>query len=291
MKLTNVAKYFNKTSFTDAYQPATSFLGRLMPFDDATRDSLSTERRILAVQPGTVIPARRAIKHGDRAWLVGDLAVDIHGDVELRNKYILHQATELSSLYTFEDALANVVTKSLWANRLWVKGTKETDESSGVFDYYAVYFSRDEDIRHPNHANGTFFDGRENHVLVVIEGRWHLVRTTYITAGGFLAAVVDELPDPVVTDVTYTTRTYDPVPDTYTETNLVKKAVYLRWQSNFIYLNRYSKTFETGDCVIKMLKTDVTAKSGDLVDVRGRKYKIVEVLDEAPVWHIHLRHA
>lgn len=290
MKLSSVQKHFHKTPFTDAYQPSRYFLGKLMAFDDATRDSLSTERRMLSVEPGTVIPSRLTIKSGNHAWLVGDIAVDYHEDEELRNKYILHQATELSKVYTFENALAGIVSKELWANRLWVKGTKETDESSGVFDNYVIYFAKNEDIRHPDHADGTFFEGREHHVLVYIENRWHLVRTSYITAGGFLAAVVDELPEPVITDVTYTSRTHNPVPDTYTESSVVRKAIHLRWQSNFVYLTRYAEKYLTGDVLIKMLTSEVAGKADDMVQIGTRKYKIVESHVEGAIINLHLRH-
>lgn len=292
MKLSDAASHFARTVFADAYDPTSTITGKLMAFEDATRDSLSADRRMLSVVPGTVIPQRRALLSDSYAWLVGDVAVDYHMGKELRNKYILHQATELARMYTFEGALASTVTKEFWANRLWVKGTKETDESSGVYDAYVVYASRTEDLRHPDWATGNFFDGREQHVLVQIDSRWHLVRTSYISAGGFLACVVDELPEPVLPTVTYTVRTYNPVPDTFTTSDISCSAVLLRWQSNFEYLTRYSLPFQSGDVVVKILKTAVTvAKANDLVDIRGRKFKVLAVTDEAPVWSLHLRHA
>lgn len=289
MKLSDAAAYFNNTVFTDAYGAAT-FKGKLMSFDDATRDALSTERRIVSVAPGTVVPARRAVIAAGFTWLVGDVAVDTDGQGNpLRHKYVLHQASELARMYTFGDALAGVVTKSLWGARLWVKGTKEVDESSGVYDAYTCYFSKSEDIRDPDHANGTFFDSREQYVLIWIDQRWHLVRTSYLTGGGFLAAVVDELPEPVMVNVNFVTRVYNPVPDTWTETPKIVPAVNLRWQSNFQYFTRYSATYENGDCQIKVRKADITPKAGDRVDLQGRPHKVVAVWDEAPVWGVHLR--
>jgi hypothetical protein len=291
MRLQDVANHFAKTVFYDGYTGYYCFNGKLMAFDDSTRDSLASDRRVLSVAPGTVIPSRRVIKTGLSAFLVGDYAPDFHNESELREKYVVHRASELAKMRTFADALAGTDTKTFWGSRLWIKTQKEVNESSGTYDGYTIYCSKDEDMRDPAWGNGTFFDGREQYVLIQIDGRWHLVRTSYTTSGGFLALVVDELPEPVLPAVTYTSRTHDPVPDTYTTTNTPCVAVMLRWQSNFEYLTRYTTQFLNGDVVLKIAKTAVgVAKAGDLVDIRGRSFKVVAVTDEDPLWNLHIRH-
>lgn len=289
MKLTDAASYFNDVQFKDAYLNTTLFKGKVMAYDDATRDSLSSERRILSVAPTVGIPARRAVKTNGTVFLVGDVAYDYHRGAPLRAKYVLHQVSELVRMYTFADAIANVHTKELYGTRLWTKGIREIDESSATYDAYTCYFAKGEDIAVPGWQSGNYMDGREKHVLLLIEGHWHIVRTTYSTAGGFMAAIADELPEPVVVDVAFTNRTYNPAPDTWTETTATKKGICIRWQSNFEYLTRASKSYVEGDLQLKMLKSEVTAVAGDTCVIKGHKYKAISVVDEAPVWAIHLR--
>lgn len=289
MKLTDAAAFFNDVPFTDAYTGKAAFKGKVMAYDDATRDSLSSERRIVSVAPNTVIPARRAVKVGNVAYLIGDDTSDYNNGTALRTKYVMHRASELISMYTFGDLLNVTATKTLWGSRLWTKGIREIDESAHTYDAYTCYFAKNEDINVPGWQAGDYHDGREKNVLLLIDGRYHLVRSTVKTAGGFLAALADELPEPVVVDVSFITRVHNPVPDTYTETTTTRKAINLRWQSSFEYLTSYSAKYEEGDTHLKMLKTAGTVKAGDICTIKNRRYKVVSVVDEAPVWAIHLR--
>jgi hypothetical protein len=291
MKLSQAATFFHTTPFADAYDPLVTFNGRLSPYDDNARDSLSTERRIMAVGAGVAIPARRVVKVGNQCWIVGQGSQDFHGTEELRNKYVLHRADELAQVRTFGEVLEGVGGQDLWANRLWVKNSKEGTESSEMYGSYQIYFSEVEDLRDAAWTTGAFTDGREDNVLVSIQGRWHLIRTTLRSAGGLLVAVADELPDPVILDVDYTTNVYNRALDKKVPTDIVVKAVNLRWQSNFTYLAQYSPKFQPGDIQIVVLKTAVTPSAGDNVVVRGTKYKVVTVFNQTDVWGIHLRHA
>lgn len=288
MDLLTAASYFNDTVFTDAYS-ATSFKGRLLDYPDSMRDSLATVRRILQVDPTVTIPSRRVVDGSGAKWMVGDNEMDYFRGAALRNKFIIHKATELASFYTFDAALANTPTKQFWAARLWVKNSKEVNESASEFGDYQVFVSKDEELRHPNYADGTFFEGREWHNLIKIDGRWNLVRIVNRTVGGFQSAVVDELPEPVSVSVTLDNRTYNAVTDTYTDTTATVAAINLRWQSNFTYLNQYSTQFVVGDAVLKMLKTAATPVAGSTVTMLNRNYKVVSVADEAPCWAVHVR--
>jgi hypothetical protein len=262
-----------------------------MPYDDNSRDSLSTERRIMSCGPDTVIPTRRILRTGSLRWIVGQGSPDIGGSEVMRMKYILHRADALAQVRSFSEALQGVGTKDLWANRLWIKEAKESEESSGLYDGYHIFFSASEDLRDPEYATAKFFDGREENVLVKIEDRWHLVRATLNTAGGFLAAVADELPEPVVTDVEYTVKILNRLADTKTEVKKTVKAVNLRWQSHFTYLAQYAAKYERGDAQIIVLKADIaTPSAADTIKIQNRTMRVVEVLDQGSVWSLHVRH-
>lgn len=290
MKLSQAATYFHTTPFSDAYNPATQFNGRLLPYDDNSRDSLSTDRRIMAVADSVTIPARRVVKVGNQCWIVGQGAVDYHGAEALRHKFILHRADELATVKTFGQALRGDAGQSIWAGRLWVKELKEPTESSGMYDNYQLFFAGTEDIRDPAWSAEVFTDGREENVLVMVAGRWHLVRATMDTAGGLLTALVDELPEPVLLDVEYSTSVYNRLLDKKVMTPSTIPAINLRWQTNFTYLAAYAEKYKPGDSQLLVLKTAVTPTAGDAVTVRGRLYRVVSVIDQNEVWSLHLRH-
>jgi hypothetical protein len=288
MELTDAARFFNDTVFTDAYGSAT-FKGKMMAYPDSMRDSLATVRRILQVAPAVAIPARRVIVGEGATWLVGDNEMDFYKGAELRNKFIVHKAGELANFYTFADALNNTPTKQLWAGRLWVKNSKELEQGAGEFGDYQVFVAKGEELRNPNYADNTYFEGREWQNLIHIEGRWNLIRVVNNTIGGFQSAVVDELPEPVVVNVGFTVRgKYNPVTDSYPETTVSVSAIHLRWQTNFQYLAQYAVKFVVGDCIVKILKTAASPVAGSLATIYGRQYKVVSVADEAPCWAVHL---
>jgi hypothetical protein len=291
MTLTEAAGYFNNTEFLDAYDNSISILGRVAAYDDNSRDSLSTDRRIITVSPGTVIPTRRVVTFaGGTAWIVGELTEDYHGEAQLRNKYVLHKVSGLATVKAFDEALLGEAGKTLFAGKLWVKDVKESEESSDVFGTYHIYVSSYEDIRDPDFANGTFHDGREKNVLINLQGKWFIVRDSFESAGGFTVAVTDELPDPVVIDVDFITYTRNRVTETNTPTTNSIKAINLRWQSHFSYPDLYSVDFKRGDAQILILKDDVTPSAGSTVALSGRPFKVVSILDNGKVWSVHLRH-
>lgn len=292
MKLSQAARYFHNTPFYDAYSTVLAFKGHLTAYADSSRDSLSTERRIMGVVPGQVIPARRVVKVGQERYIVGESFEDHHGDEVLRQKYVLHRAEALATVRTFSQALAGAGGQTIWASRLWVKETKEVSESANMYGSYQIYMSSSEDLRHPDWANGTFSDGREVNVMIQMEGRWHLVRATAMTAAGLMVAVADELPEPVILSVQYTVNTYVIATDSKTSVTTTVSAVNLRWQSYFTYLAAYSTKFEEGDVQLVVLKTAVPATTaGDTVTVQGRKYRVITVFDHGDVWTVHLRYA
>lgn len=288
MKLTQAASFFHRTPFYDPYNPDTvAFKGRVSAYDDNARDSLSTERRIMTVAAGVAIPPRRVVAVGGEKWIVGAGSTDFHGDDVLREKYILHRADDQAKVQTFEQALLGTGGQDIWAGRLWIKEMKEPEESSGLYASYHIYMSSTEDIRDMTLPNA--FDGSEKNVLITMNGRYHLVRSTYDSAGGMLVAVTDELPDPVKAEAEFVTRSYQRATDTHVEVTVAVQAINLRWQSYFTYLAAYSPKFEEGDHQLMVLKSAITPKTGDKVTLRSREFKVVTVIDQGQVWAVHVR--
>lgn len=291
MKLSQAALFFHNTTFADAYRPFVTFKGHLAAYDDNSRDSVSTQRRIMSAAPSVVVPDRRVVKVGDQCWIVGSKSDDFHGEDVLRRKYVIHRADEQAQVWSFEQALRGTAPKTLWASRILNKEMKEPDESSNLYGTYNLYFSESEDIRDPVWAAGGSIDGRETSVLVLLEGKFHLVRTVTTTSGGFLMAVADELPDPVILPVALHQAVYDRALDKKVAATKTMDAVLLRWQTKFSYLSIYSPKYEVGDSNIVILKDEATPTAGDTVTIYGITFRVVTVYDQGNVWSVHIRHA
>lgn len=289
MKLTDAVKFSHRTSIYNAHRNGDSFKGHISAFDDNSRDSLSTQRRIMSTVPGVVIPEQRIVKIGNQHWIVGNKSEDLHGEEILRRKYVLHRAEELAKVSTFEQYLTGTGSRNVWASRLLVKEMKEPDESSELHGTYNIYTSKTEKLSDPAWATGAI-DGRENNVVIEMEGHLHLVRTSSTTVGGFGMAIVDELPNPVSMMVDIDTVVYNRATDTKTPTTTNVKALLLRWQSKFVYLASYSPEFQRGDANMVVLKSAVTPKAGDVVRIYGNKFRVVTVYDQGAVWAVHIRH-
>lgn len=287
MKLGAASAYFNQTTFSDAYRPYVKVKGRLLAQDGNTRDSLSTERRTLAVNPGTQLPARRVLALGGQQWIVGGKTVDYHGDEALHEHYVVHRAEGLAKVLSYEEALSISPGQSIYVGRLWVKDDKET-ESARQYPQYQFYMSTTENILDPTRYD---WEGSEVNVLIQMDGRWYLVRNLIHTAGGFQMAVTDQLPEPVLAPVEFSTMVYNRLQDKNVTTTKTITAINLRWQASFDYTTSYSVKFEEGDRQIAVLKSDVTPEAGDLVKLGAKPYKAISKIAQGNLWFVHLRPA
>lgn len=294
MKLSKAAHFFDKTTFKDGYSGATLFKGRLLPFEDSTRDSTSVDRRLLSVTETAGIPEHRILDASGTRYIVGDGTDDLHGNEVLRRKYVLHTASELAIVRNFPELLGLAVgTKAYWGARMWVKGNREQDESSGIYDGYQLFFAQNEPVRNAEWGSGSFFDGYEDNLLIQMGDRWHIIRTSFQSMGGFQVVVADELPEPVLTQVHLKSRVYQPKAGTYAETTVSVAAINIRWQSSFAYRTKQSIPYEPGDAQVVIAKGSLTPKAGDIVTVVERTFKVVSVFDQLAegCWRLHLRHA
>ncbi len=276
MKLVNAAKSFDKLVLADAYVPATTFKGQFDLFDESRRDGMSVERRILSVASGVTIPPRRTVIANGTTWLVGDGHDDYFKASVIRTKYVLHQATDLAVVKTFDQALAASAGSSIWTSRLWVKGSKEIDISSDVTDVFNFYFAAGESIA--------------LNQLIYANAQWHIVRSLFPGTAGHLIAMVDELPEPVVTTATFDKRAYNPVTDAYATTPTTIAAIRLRWQSHFRYQEAGVEEYSAGDIVLIVLKATITPTPGDKVTVGGVVYRLDSVVDEGTTLALRLCH-
>lgn len=288
MKLSAVGALFNRTALYDPYWSGRVIRGRLLPQDDNTRDSVSAERRTLAVNPGTPIPARRVVADAGQRWIVGSRSRDYHGDDVLHEHYTLHRVEGLAQVLTFEEALTSAAGQSIDMGLIWVKDEKEPTESSRVYPEYQLYYSMSEHLLDPTRVDG---EGSESNVLVSLNGRWFMIRSIVISAGGFFMASASELPGPVVSNVEFSTMTYDRLRDEKVPSTKTVDGVALRWQTSFVYPTVYSNKYEPGDRQLAVLKSEVTPQPGDIVKVGPRTMKVVSKVSQGNLWFVHLTSA
>jgi hypothetical protein len=276
MLLTQAARYFDRLPMVDSYSPgSTLFKCQFDQYDDSKQDGSTVERRIMSVAPGTTIPTRRAIRGGGLDWIVGDLSPDFFKSTAIRHKYILHRSEGLSDICTPAQLLANTVGFSAHTSRTWVKGNNETDESSGVFNVYNLYFAAGEPVTRLH--------------IVKVGSSYYLVRETYGVTAGFHVAVCDELEPPVTETVLYGSRTYDPVAETYTGATPSIKVLRVRWQSKFDYLSRGTEKFMSGDDVVVALQSAITPKPGDKIPLSDGDRAVLSAYAQGGCWYIHAR--
>lgn len=299
MRLAAAASRFDQQVLVDAYGTDT-VKGQLDVFDDTEREGVTTRRRILSTAPASAIPARRALRLGDRVWLVGGSNPDYFRSEPIRTKYVLHQTDGLAWVQTFGQFLRNAGPWTLdsglptldsgtatldnggtgeglsaWAAIEWVKATKEIDESSTLSDLMMAVFAAPETLP----AVG----------MVTIGGASYLLREPHASAAGFRTAYADEVPLPVTEQATFASRAYSPVDDTWTETVGAVRFLRLRWQTHFEYLSVRTLTFQPGDEVFVCLTAAATPKANDHITLSDGTWQVLTVRPDGDCWSLHVR--
>lgn len=279
MKLSAAASYFDNQSFRDAYSGVHVVYGQIDLYDDAQREGLTSVRRIVSIKPTGAIPARKAAILGSDVWLLSSLpSIDYFQASAIRTKYIAHRADGLAEIKTILQELSNTAGVSAYGATVWLKGSKEIDESSEVTNNVNLYFAAGESV--PNLS------------VVKLRGIWYVVKFTYLTTTGFVAAVADQLDAPNFETVAYTNKVYNPVTDSYTGSPVNIKVLRIRWQDKFTYLSQASASYEAGDDVVMVRKADVVApKTGDTLILSDGARRVVSFQSDGGLWHLQVRRA
>lgn len=277
MNLHNAASFFDNTVCYDVADSASVFLAQFDLFDDAKRDGITADRRIVSTSPKAVIPAGRVcITDDQQTWILGDLSVDYFKGKPVRHKYITQKADLDAVVITVAAELQNSAAPVVKTSKSWLKNMKEVDFSSAMVNVYNFYFSQAQAI---NQAE-----------LVKSDNRYYLVRAVYISTGGFKTAVCDELEEPVRVTAQLRTRTYQPITDNTTEVVTNLSALKIRWQSHFTYLNDGSQKFNAGDLVLAVLSTDISVNQAQInqIDIGADQYRMIDYIKAGAVTYLHV---
>jgi hypothetical protein len=277
MKLADAACYFDKLVVSDSYGVDDLILGQLDMYDDVKRDGITAVRRILSVRPGTIMPSRRAVTINDEEYLVSHLpAYDFFKSSPIRSQYILHRSDGLAEIKTVLQELTNSAGVSAYAAKVWVKSTKEVDESSDADNRLNIYLAKGEQVVPKD--------------LIKLGTDWFVVRLAYSTASGYLNTEVDQLDAPNFETATYDKRVYNPITDSHTTTATSVKLLRLSWQSSFEYLNPLAAKYAEGDDVVMVAAAAIPAPTtGDVIHLADGDRRVDDFYSVGGVWHLHVR--
>jgi len=270
MRLHLAAQHFNRMPCNDGYTGAFLYNGQIQLFDDSKRDSESSERRIIELAPELSPPARKVIEaHGVR-YILGHSFDDSALGRVIRRKFVAHEATILSTLYTLQQFCENAAGTQVWSAKAWVKDAKEIDESSDMVGVNHIHLSTSETGAPTN--------------IILFDGGYHIVRKATKGVSGTLVLTCDEIPVPAVETGTLKKGTYDPINETMTTTTTSVRTLRLRWQSLFEYRDAVAPTFAPEDMQAVIAKSVTTPVVGATLVLSDGEYQIDSILDKPGVW-------
>lgn len=300
MKLSKVARRFDRLEVVDTYNPSTKFKAQLLDSSPTLRDAITNERRTLSCDSAISMPARRTISIDNTVWLCGTEALDYYRGQAIRKEVLITMADGPAQVVTAKQAIAGENGITAYASRVWIKTTSDIETNSITPNRYDIYFTETEQL-----AVGTFIE---------LENTWHIVRSIHTTPSGYQVAVTEELLRELIVDLVYGKKVYEPVSDTWTTPSpslgtvisageqlviegvesvafpvifeagaslLIEeggalqasppgqiKGIPLRWQTHFYYMQESATKFNLGDIVLQITKTDVAQpKVGDVVTI------------------------
>lgn len=267
MRLRDVASVFNNMVCVDAYTGDALFNAQLGLFDDNKRDSETSERRVLSISPDAVLPARRVVAAAGTRFILGHGNPDDYRGCTIRVGYVAHEATYLSQVRTLAQVCLDQAGFTAYAGRAWVKDIAYSQQDSKEYPLHHIHFSKTEAIT-PN-------------LLVTFEGRLNLVRSMNYGAGGMIVAACEQMDEPSIEIATVHGGVYDPIHDTTTDVPTTARAVRMRWQSLFAYLNGAAPKFEPGDI---QLAFGTAVAVGTPLTLSDGSWRVQSVVTQAGVW-------
>lgn len=275
MELSTASAYFDRTIAVDAYNPRTKFKCQIEPLDMYRTEGTRIKVRNMSTAPGVATPARGVIRIDSQPYLVSDSSSDHWEGRAIRKRYVIQGADYVVEIRTIAQALAGTAGTSAYASIDFNKyGTDERD-SSDYHPQYHIFFSGTETV--PENA------------ILTSGGNAYLVRNSYRTPAGLTDALSNGLDDPFVS-VTFKSRTYVPVTDTYTETSSTVSGILIRWQDHFLYLSQGSEKYERGDGQL-LVPASIVVKSNDTIELRGSVWRVLSAVEHADFTSLHVRRA
>lgn len=271
----DVACHFDDIDIADAYTGTSAFFGQFSSFEESSPDGSVTKKRTLSVRPGTVIPTRRAISFFDEVWLVGDGNTDGIYNRQTRKAYWMKKSVGILELLTPAQLLNATAGVTMHAGVEYLKDTVNGVTDTNYDPFWDVYTAPNE----PTQVGMFFKRGSST----------YRARGVHQESGGFRLAQCDEVDsDNIATATLPTAGVYDPITDTMTSGSTTALMVLLEPSKFYRYATKTDEKYNSGDLFAVTL-TNVPA--GNLVNAKGRDWRVMNSQPELDAWVLHLRAA
>lgn len=277
MDLADVSTYFDDDPVYDGYTGALLFNAQVSSFDDSHSDGATSRRRVLSLAPGYAMPTRRAVQlYGDN-WIVGTGTPDgFYGSV-VRQHFGMKLATDLLTLLTPGQVLANAAGTQAWVHKFYFKDALDSIDNAEIDTFWNIFIAPGEPA-----SKGSFFKDAG--------GRLYRVRNDYLPVEGLRVCQSDTLDVGALRSVTWQTGAYDPINDVVAAGSTVVQAVALETPKFYRFRELSDPALQKGDMAV-FVPTTVTPKQGDIFAMAGVNWRAVTVQAEMDVWAIHARRA
>lgn len=240
MRLSAVARYFDRMPCLDAYSSQFLFFGQLSVYDDSKRDSEAGERRVISMAPDAVIPKRRVVLASGHRYILGTAYPDSFNGSVIRNGFVAHEATELVAIRTLGQACLGTGGLKAWASRAWVKNLADHEQSSDLTPQFHIHFSQTESV-----IPGS---------VIVWQKELLIARTSHVGPAGTLIVLADQMPSGSRSTANLSYSTYNRVTETAVVANSTLNVIRGRWQSIYEYQHPGTKKFGPEDLQIAVPK-------------------------------------
>ena len=220
MKFADAARRFDNVRYVDAYTGSYCFTANQTKYNDSVRDSSTASRRLLNLEPGVQVPARRAVNNGDTALLIGRARTDRFFGRPVRVEHVVHEAPYLATVRTLGQECDATGGFTAYCGYTFAKLEAFEQQSSDLRALYTGYFSSNEPL--------------VDNLIVTAAGRRFIVRGVSQGDAGFNDVTMEDLGDCLVS-ATVHTGTWNPLAETYGSGSTATTALKLRWQ----VLNHY----------------------------------------------------
>lgn len=277
MKLTNTARWADRTKLYDAYSPKTfALLAQVSSFIDNQQDGAISKRRAISFAPGLELPVRRAVTYAGEVWIIGDTMSDMWKGRPIRVSAATKKATGKYIVRTPGQAALATGGLEAFGQVIYLKDTVNTTVTSQYSPQYEVHFASTETVR----------DG----MVIVLQNNYLHVRSCYPILDGFVCATSDELgPDARQSIVYHARGAYNSATDSYSTSNTSTSAIVIDYYK--LYGKETALTIDQlpGDLTLLVAASALSPKVGETLTLYAKEWRVLGVTATQDGFSLHIR--
>ncbi len=267
ISLREASTVFNYAEFTDVLGKE-AFVGQLLPFNDSTRSSDTSRRRILEVDPDISVPGVIIQVSTGEYFIVGAANADYFKKEIIRHKHPIIPAESGYFVRTVSEILNTQDGSDVCASLSFIRREAVTDSSDFLGGFTAV-LPRGSDIGAGDYLIGGF-------------SYYRALRDSTVDELGLTVVDLIDIPDAVQTlDITVK-GTYDPVTETSSDVITAAYCVVEERERSYMKTRMDAAPIENGDFTVHTLHVC------DVGDIVGN-YDIIHKITKGSVNELHCR--